>query len=542
MQEEYVKVHRITCLTAALSILLSMFVSCSHNTDTAADTREKSGWLILWYADGDSNITDEVYKCLQEACNGLKTVTNDDGTPKTGYASVKVVVLWDGSSVDSEITGNYPGSYLWELQPSENMILSTDFGKTNTIYKKDVSNTASWIVNSSGEQEVTMSSKQTLINFLTWANARYTGTHTAVILSDHGAAVHTDLTAARSMFTDNTAGDQYQMIETTDYGTVLKQCGFDKDNKLELFFLHACLEGTLETMYEVKDCARYCAASANVSEGSCFRLDKMIESLTTDSDGKTVGSALVSDYAASINENYSADNFKNLASDINTYYGNPTIGGVSITNDNVSYLCDCGEAAGGQFFLTGICVDLSKIDSVCASFNSLSSAINALSVDEEKDIAEKYLRTTSPLGNTLMYDATYLEMFDAGYFAYQMQKYGKVNNKTAVAAAAADVETALSSCIITSWRDGYRTAGNQGLYYYDDGTSVYGTDPFNNNWFGLTIGGGRSCYQYWYGIEKKAYPNVTDTSNRYCTWYKYLDFTTAYPEWNRFISTYVTPE
>src|SRR5574344_2098036 len=529
------KFGKTTLLITAVCLLV-MLSSCSHDTDTAADTREKSDWLILWYADGDSNITDEVYKCLQEACNGLKAVTNEDGTPKTGYASVKVVVLWDGSSVNSAITGNYAGSYLWELQPSENMISSTDLGKKNTIYKKDVSATASWLVNSSGEQEVTMSSKQTLINFLTWANARYAGTHTAVILSDHGAAVHTDLTAARSMFTDNTAGDQDQMIETTDYGPVLKQCGFDKDNKLDLFFLHACLEGTLETMYEVKDCARYCVASANVSEGSSFRLDEMIESLTTDADGKTVGSALVSDYAASINENYSADNFKNLASDINTYYGNPTIGGVSITNDNVSYLCNSGEAADGQYFLTGVCVDLSKIDSVCASFNSLAKAINALPVDEEKYIAKNYLRTTSPLGNTLMYDGSYLEMFDAGYFAYQMQKYGEANKKTVVAAAAADVETALSSCIVTSWRDGYRTAGDQGLYYYDDGTFEYGAAPFNNNWFGLTIGGGSSFFPYWYGVAKLGYVqySLADTSNKYCSWYSWLGFTTAYPEWNRF--------
>jgi hypothetical protein len=533
------KFGKTTLLITAVCLLV-MLSSCSHDTDTAADTREKSDWLILWYADGDSNITDEVYKCLQETCNGLKAITNDDGTPKTGYASVKVVTLWDGSAVNSKITGNYAGSYLWELQPGS--IPDADLGKTNTIYKKDVSDTASWLVNSSGEQEVTMSSKQTLINFLTWANARYAGTHTAVILSDHGGAVHTDLTAARSMFTDNTAGDQNQRIETTDYGPVLKQCGFNKDNKLELFFLHACLEGTLETMYEVKDCARYCAASANVSMGGCFAYDSMIKSLTTDADGKTVGRQLINDYMTAMNTMFTADTFKDLASDINTYYGNPTIGGVSITNENVSYLCNSGEAADGQYFLTGVCVDLSKIDSVCASFNSLASAINALPVDEEKYIAEKYLRTTSPLGNTLMYDAYDLEMFDAGYFAYQMQKYGEANKKTAVAAAAADVETALSSCIITSWRDGYRTAGNQGLYYYDDGKSVYGAAPFNNNWFGLTIGGGSSCYQYWYGVENKNYPNVTDTGNQYCTWYRYLDFTTAYPEWNRFLATYVTPE
>src|SRR5574344_778824 len=392
------KFGKTTLLITAVCLLV-MLSSCSHDTDTATDTREKSDWLILWYADGDSNITDGVYTCLQETCNGLKAITNDDGTPKAGYASVKVVTLWDGSAVNSKITGNYAGSYLWELQPGS--IPDADLGKTNTIYKKDVSDTASWLVNSSGEQEVTMSSKQTLINFLTWANARYAGTHTAVILSDHGGAVHTDLTAARSMFTDNTAGDQNQRIETTDYGPVLKQCGFNKDNKLELFFLHACLEGTLETMYEVKDCARYCAASANVSEGSSFRLDEMIESLTTDADGRTVGSAIVTGYAKSINDraDFAADKFQTLASDINAYYSNPTIGGVSITNDNVSYLCNAGEAADGMTLMTGVCADLSKVDDVCKSFNNLAAVINDGTDDQKKAIAAGYLNTTSPLGN-----------------------------------------------------------------------------------------------------------------------------------------------
>lgn len=141
-----------------------------------------SDWLILYYADGDNNLGRSILFKEQEICNGLKDIED-----KTLYENVNVVTLFDGSSKSGEAVFGLGGSYLLQLNAGKCIDTAIDPSTSTELQFSDYSDTASWMTDSSGNQEVDMSSKDTLINFLEWAQGRYTATHTMLIISDHGA-------------------------------------------------------------------------------------------------------------------------------------------------------------------------------------------------------------------------------------------------------------------------------------------------------------------------------------------------------------------
>ena len=65
--------------------------------NTPALTKKTSDWLVVMYMDGDNNLHQPIYMDMNEVEYGLNNIRNSDDTAKSGYDSVNVVALWDGT-------------------------------------------------------------------------------------------------------------------------------------------------------------------------------------------------------------------------------------------------------------------------------------------------------------------------------------------------------------------------------------------------------------------------------------------------------------
>ena len=484
-----------------------------------------TNWLFLFYADGDNNLVSGIWRNVQQCCTGL---AKSEGI---GTDSVKVVVLWDGSAKSGETENMIPSeSYLLELNGKD---LSSVYGSSSLSYT-DYSSTASWLTDSTGLQEVNMASPETVTEFLRWAQGRYAADHTVLLMSDHGGGPATDITS-RALCTDNTNTASKLVIYTTDFADMLGNAGYSKTKKLDMVIFDACLEGTIDNIYPLADYAEYCLASPHSIPGDGLQYDVLVESMGETDDPVRVGCEQIADYKKRYGSSSSTDAVWQEAV---SEYGKYTIGGVQVTKDNIQFT--------NLYSNTLTLADLAKIDAAASAVNDLAKTINS-SENVRKDILERYLKSVSPLGNTLMYTATFLLTFDAGWFAYKVDGYAKEKGDTELQTKAEALETALGNTIVCAWRAGYKpdASGNNTVDYSYYNSKAYGTtaefkyqslsSDTLGNWFGLAIGGGKRNYNYWYGINTTG-TTKEDTSNTYIPSYAYLDFSQKYGEWNTMLS------
>jgi hypothetical protein len=488
-------------------------------------------WLLLFYADGDNSLNGDIWKNVQQVCTGLNSIAEYDSSgnivPKTGKNSVTALVLWDGSANASETAVMAPScSSLMLMKPED---LSSDYS-TSAIAALDLSASASWLRDSSGNQETDMSSPETLKNFLLWAKSVAGAEHTVLVIADHGSGPHTARTSAsdRTVCSDNTSPDG-SYIESTDYPAVFSGAGYGTDNRIDLILVDACLEASVENAYELKDYADYYLASADTSPGSGFDYDSLVAGMGTATTAKQFGIDAVNNYKDYPDHTMADEAWQSLV----TFISAKTKG--VVTASNIQYL-NCGGSVATQALF-----DLRKTEQLAQAVDDFAAAIRASG--RRDDIFNKYLSSVSPLGNTLMYEGTYQLTYDLGWFTYSVKKYADENSLTGVSEKAAAVETALAKFIAASWRDGYvpdaSNANTVDCSYKYDGTAssqnlVSGT---LGDWFGVTIGGGTIDRRYSYGIYigTNASPEA-DTSNGYPSWYAFMDMSKAYPEWNAFLS------
>ena len=482
-------------------------------------------WLFLFYADGDNNLSPAVWRNVQQCCTGLAKIYNEK--------SVEVVVLWDGSAKSGETENMIPsGSYLLELNGKD---LSSVYGSSSLSYT-DYSSTASWLTDSSGLQEVNMASPETVTEFLRWAQGRYDADHTVLLMSDHGGGPATDITS-RALCTDNTNTASKWVIYTTDFAEMLGNAGYGGENKkkLDMIIFDACLEGTIDNIYPLADYAEYCLASPHSIPGDGLQYDVLVESMGETDDPVRVGCEQIADYKKRYGSSSSTDAVWQYAvSECGSY----TIGGVQVTKDNIQFT--------NLYSNTLTLADLAKIDAAASAVNNLAAVINK-NENERREILDGYLKSVSPLGNTLMYNASWLLTFDAGWFAYKVDGYAKEKGDTELQTKAEALETALGNTIVCAWRAGYKpdASGKNTVDYSYYNSKAYGTTAeFSyqslssdtlGNWFGLAIGGGKRNSNYWYGINTTG-TTQTDTSNTYVPGYTYLDFSQKYGEWNTMLS------
>jgi hypothetical protein len=504
--------------------------------------KTNSDWLVLFYGDGDVAGVNVLWYAEQNFCRAL------DEIGSTAASKIKVVSLWDGSAkaVDTNVddsgsyadnmTGAWSDSYLLELAagtPAE--------GKPELSYT-DLSATASWMKDADGNREVDMSDYETLANFLIWAKNRYSTSpaHTIVMFVDHGAGPMAT-SSSRAACSDDTSADKSSIIYSDQLRKAFTEAGYGSGSKAGMVYFDMCLEGSFEEAYEFKDIADYYLASENVEstfvpESSTYNLIKNIAAADSSKTDvlESIARAQVKAVSDSlITNHFTADYWK-------SYYpgwttpgkitadGITEIGGVALDPVTAKYMCDISQ--------TLSCTRLSEADELATALDNLAVAISAGSDEQKKNIACGYFKSDAPLTHALIYGGSAYYLYDIGKFAYEMQHLDTVSdwgkNLAGKAEAVTDV---LGKTIVAAWSDCYRASGTQGLYFHgsDTDTGNYGENEFKkeNNWYGLTIAGGRHDWKWFYGYKTSSSvtENISDLPDTVS--YSNLDFVRDHPAW-----------
>ncbi|AEE17814.1 clostripain-related cysteine peptidase [Treponema brennaborense] len=489
-------------------------------------TRKTSDWLFLLYMDGDNNLNDPIFLDLNEVEYGLYNIRKADGSAETGYGSVNVVSLWDGFAGDAQTTPQIgkSGSYLYELgtdDSNENTYIDSR-GCVLSSDTKNLSYTADWVVPRGSNiadvtalscGEVNMGDKQTLINFLQWAQERYDAKNVVLQFSNHGggprsAPVTATLEDGSTIVLNRDfgrkalcwdEGSASAFLKTKDVSEALAAAGYGTTNKLGMILMDVCLGASIEDSYQFKDYAEYFAASPNNIPGMGMDYVAMMKSCTASATLESMGTQMVADYKTS---------YKLSGSEWGTMISTAglTSGAMNENLEKVMWLSHLGIP-------TFSFIDLTKIDAVKTSVDSLATLLLSnmtkvfdgvyfdkventyVSTANENtepvtylEVLKDYVRFSGFSGNSLYYLGSFSWLFDIGYMASNMeyvsaatQGSNNVNAWPELNTASAAVITALDAAVVSSWRDAPAPpAAETGLYPVLNRTA---------NPFGLTISG-----------------------------------------------------
>ncbi|MBO7122879.1 MAG: hypothetical protein J6V90_06325 [Treponema sp.] len=312
--------------------LCALFFSCSNSSDSPIvpplPIVTASDWLFLMYLDADDpSINDSLYENMREIEYSLTQIRNLDGTPKPGYPSVTVAVLWDGISENLKASSNYlhPDGALYELGADYELKWVQYSGFAQGIGKvyltkdgdnyslgdafkvgantKDLTLTAlNWL-----KKEPDMADESTLEGFLKWAKARYISNNVVLCLNDHGAGTHKETKAeglmsqsvSSSLCTDATDGGN-KLLTCKNIKDALSAAGYAGAQKPKILWNDECLQSTAEILYNYAGCAEYLAASPNASVSNNYtRIFTSLKSGMTALDlGKIIASAYYERYGS----------------------------------------------------------------------------------------------------------------------------------------------------------------------------------------------------------------------------------------------------
>ncbi|MBO4532830.1 MAG: hypothetical protein J5726_03945 [Treponema sp.] len=491
---------------------------------TPTITKKDTDWLMLMYMDGDNNLHDQIFLDMNEVEYGLSQIQNSSGDPKENFDKVNVVALWDGavSWEGTDQNGNPAtvtpqigpsGTYLYEMgiQSSWDSNYALNGPSCNLNYNtKNLSYTANWLVSQVTNTydvhgEADMGNKQTLINFLNWATARY-NVDKGIILqfSDHGGGPRSvryvqtkdgrtikigDTSGRRALCWDESSNSNF--LKTKDVSEALAQTGFVGDNKLAMILMDVCLGSSIEDAYQFKDYAQYLAASPNTIPGAGLDYKTLFTAFTTSATLDSIGKHIVTEYKTQ----YTTGVYNNYAFwdavlqqydfgvDLNSLTPEEQETAITSALNELIWYSELGITT---FTIT----DLSKINDVKTAIDSMC---NIMSSDPTK--AEDFKKCVNFFSG-MYYMGTYTWLYDIGYtadmIAYlsgdtikneQGEDVDNTNKWPELKAAAEDVITSLGQAIKYSWRDSPST--NKDFYSDLDKSSA---ENFKH-YYGLTIAG-----------------------------------------------------
>ncbi len=139
-------------------------------------------------------------------------------------------------------------------------------------------------------QNVDMSNKQTLSDFIKWGKQNYPADHYAVVLWSHGGGWKADK-VTRGALHDSSANDKIMSIK--DIAWALQDAG-----GVDLVNFDACLMAMYEVAYELRGAAKVMVASEENIPGTGNPYDKIINRLIADpaQDAVTLGKGITKDY------------------------------------------------------------------------------------------------------------------------------------------------------------------------------------------------------------------------------------------------------
>lgn len=521
----------------------SNYYSETTATPSIPVQKKSSDWLLLMYMDGDNNLHNSIYTDLNEAEYGLKRIRNSDGiTALSSYDSVNVVALWDGATSwgtgEYDSAGNekqaYPtygesGSYIFELGTDSfqtNYLTSSGYVLSNNT--KNLSYTASWLcpnVSESTNQknyhgEVNMGSKQTLIDFLNWAQAHYTATKGIILqFSNHGGGPRSMLYAQaengrtykigddnerRALCWDDSSAQAF--LKTKDVSDALTTAGFTGSNKLSMILMDVCLGSSIEDAYQFRNNAQYLAASPNNIPGSGLDYEQLMRSFQKNTTIENIGKQIVTDYKGQYTSYSTREKLWNRYAQLVFGYDYSRLSNTQ--KQTLEWLGDVGITTFTITDLSEITAVKTAVDNMCNILLSDTGKLKTINVDDD-GIASSNATPLPPqnyvqyLGKqhadiisnayynyTIYYQGSYTWLYDIGYFADKVKSVSSGTTTSNVNAwpelynAASTVVTALNSAIKYSWRDTrYYSLYDDFYSFIDDSTT-----PFSHH-YGLVVAG-----------------------------------------------------
>jgi clostripain len=218
-------------------------------------------WTVMIYLDGDNDL--ESY-----AINDFLEMSQVDN------ANVNIVVQFDRST-------GYNTSY-GDWTSTKRFLVTHDMTPTAANALSDIG-------------EVNMGDPTVLQNFCTWARSSYPANHYALILWDHGGGWKSGVCID--------GGDYITMPELHQ---AINNITSNGANPLDVIGMDACLMGSLEVAYEIKDYAYFFVGSAELVPGDGFEYQSILASsnLSSITSAQTWAQYLVTAYGS----RYGSDN------------------------------------------------------------------------------------------------------------------------------------------------------------------------------------------------------------------------------------------
>ena len=477
-----------------ISIVPAGTTNAATITATPRIIKEECDWLIIMYLDGDNDLNDPIYIDLNEAEYGLSQIQDEDGNALDGYDTVRVVALWDGYAGSSTVSTRYgsPHSYLYLLgadtnNPADGAVALGTATENLTfmapwLLKTDESNLTDGNIDinkvtrdSYGEAD--MSSGDTLLNLLNWANAHFDAQCTILQFSDHGGGPRSpsDGYGRRALAWDEASGSSF--LTTEALADALDHAGYglaDNARWLSIILMDVCLGSSIEDARTFADYAHYFVASPNTIGKDGLDYAALIRSFTTDSTSESVARQVVADFTAHYTP--SDDFWRQLGRKLG-YSG--------------SELSDADNLKTVAWYSMGeiptiTLIDLGKMYALSDKFSVLTNAIvtNEEAVAALKPYIAFYDHYSKEFFNSLCYKGEFAWLHDLGLFTQKAAAVALEHGWTDIATYADELLSALDAAIMESWRAAPAALSASGNLY----DSLYKSGD-SRAYLGMTISG-----------------------------------------------------
>lgn len=371
--------------------------------------KKSCDWLFIMYMDADNSLESSIRTDFNEVEKGLASIRNANGDAASGYASVRVVVLWDGlQSKDSKIFEVYPDTTDYYAGQNTCSITGVDF------------------ISSSGN-EVDMSQGSTLTSFLKFVDKHYNPRIGKILhVADHGSGPGEQ---KRAMCEDKTpyTGSLTAAVpmSSSEFSTALYNAGYGfAKETFSILLLDVCLGASFEDAYQFRNCAEYLIASPNSTPASGFNYTDIMKCFVTGMNSRLLSYTV-------------AKTFQSYYEGLDAYGKDPTV----------------------------TAIDLSKMDGCAEKINALASELK-----DKKTTYFKYLKYDGNLSDYeswnyyMVYKGSVNWLFDIGCFADKV--YLDPESTQEIKDKATAVNQSLSSSIVYNWRRNvysFDTASNKCL-------------------------------------------------------------------------------
>lgn len=272
---------------------------------------------------------------------------------QSGAASLDIIEMLE-SDVDTEknniliYTG---GTKQWQIEN----ISSTE----NCIYKLENGS----LVLQESYKSSNMGSSETLSRFLKYGMTNFSADKYGLILWNHGAG------PMIGCGVDEVYND---ILEIPELASALSEAGLGENNKLEFLGFDACLMGSIETAWSIKDYANYLIASQETEPGTGWDYS-FLKFLNYFDSGNDIGKAIIDTYFEA-NQKY-VEQYPQMKADL-------TLSCLDLSKiEKVENSINVLFASVDENILNGAFAQVSRCRSNTKSFGKFSSIINYDLVD-----------------------------------------------------------------------------------------------------------------------------------------------------------------